>query len=541
MRQEDDDCVPMVRVAYVTTVQFPYAAKALVTPAFVSTIGLFHRSQPPAPMGRRKRQLLEDGDSDSSAHSEAEDFGNEDQDLRDERALFQDPYQHKRRRQRRRGFGDDSDEEDEDTGPSRRRSDWTKAPAFVSSQKVEPDQSMDVDADSDADRAAAKDEDSDEDEDGSQPSLPKSVSTPRDQDEEMEDRPNIGLGASKSAGFSGLGFTKAGIGSRGETGGKSAFSGFSRGGGISSTFSKGLGTPEEVEDDKSGDQRSAFSAFKRGIGSLSHDNTAATSSELHASLPKAFGPTRTQRSFVRDDADSADSTRSGTPNLSAQERVHFNKLEGSYGARMLAKMGWVSGTGLGVSGEGRVAPVETKVRKKGMGIAFGGFSERTAQEKAEARRNGQVVSDEEEPTPRKGKGKAGVRKDPAEAWKRPRKVKTKIEHKTYEEILAETGDSIPPAAGIGPIIDATGATASVSFLVTPLTAHQPFNSYARFPLLPMSQLHLGPQPLMPHVSQKSAITCDWFSNPQKVTWKALPGRRRRSKQERSTFAKRTHA
>ena len=420
-------------------------------------------------MGRRKRQLLDDDGSDSSAHSEAEDFGDEDQDLRDERALFQDPYQNKRRRQRGRRFGDDSDEEEE-AGPSRRRSDWTKAPAFVSSQKVEPDQSMDIDADSDADRAAAKDEDSDEDGDGSQSPPPKSVNTPRDEDEEMEDRPMMGLGASKSTGFSGLGFTKAGIGSRGGTGEGSAFSGFSRGG-IGSTFSKGLGASEEVEDDKPSDQKSAFSAFKRGgIGSSSRDDTA-TSSELHASLPKAFGPTRAQRSFVRDDTDSAGSTRSATPNLSTQERVHFNKLEGSYGARMLAKMGWVSGTGLGVSGEGRVAPVETKVRKKGMGIAFGGFSERTEQEKAERRRNGQTVSDEEEATPGKGKGKAGVRKDPAEAWKRPRKVKTKIEHKTYEEILAETGDSIPPSAGIGPIIDATGATASISFLIAPPTIH----------------------------------------------------------------------
>lgn len=31
MCQGDDDCVPMVGVAYVTTVQFPYVAEALVT------------------------------------------------------------------------------------------------------------------------------------------------------------------------------------------------------------------------------------------------------------------------------------------------------------------------------------------------------------------------------------------------------------------------------------------------------------------------------------------------------------------------------
>jgi len=483
VRRGDDDCVP-VGVAYVTTVQFPYVVKSHVTSSFLFRDGDRSVDSIPSPttMGGRKRQLLDDGDSDSSAHSAAEDFGDEGQDIRDERAPFKNPYQPKRSRRRRRGFGDDSDEEDEEAGPSRRRSDWAKAPAFVSSQKVEPDQSMDVDADSDADRAAVKDEDSGEDEDGSQPSPPKSVNIPGGEDEEMEDRPLMGIGASKSAGFSGLGFTRAGIGSRGESSEKPALSGFGRGG-IGSTFSKGLGISEWVEDDKSGDQKSAFAAFKRGgIGSSPRDNTTTATSELHASLPKAFGATRTQRSFVRDDTDSAGSTRSATPNLSTQERVHFNKLEGSYGARMLAKMGWVTGTGLGVTGEGRVAPVETKVRKKGMGIAFGGFSERTEQEKAEARRRGESVSDEEGAAPGKGKGKAGVRKEPADAWKRPKKVKTKVEHKTYEEILAETGDSIPPAAGIGPIIDATGATASISLLIIPSTAHRLFDSYVRFPL-----------------------------------------------------------
>jgi len=470
---------------------------------------------------------MDEGDSDSSAHSKPEDFGDEDQDLRDERALFENPYRSKGRKQRKRAFSDGSDEEDEEAGPSRRRSNWTKAPAFVSSQKVEPDQSMDVDADSDADRAAAKDEDSDEDEGGSQPSLPKSVNTPGGEDEEMEDSPVTGIGASKSVKFSGLGFTRAGIGSRGEPGGEAASSGFGRGG-IGSAFSKGLGMSEGVEDEKPRDQKSAFAAFKRGgIGSSSRDDATTASSELHASLPKAFGATRAQRSFVRDDTDSAGSTRSATPNLSAHERVHFNKLEGSYGARMLAKMGWVTGTGLGVTGEGRIAPVETKVRKKGMGIAFGGFSERTKQEKAEARRRGESVSDEEGPTPSKGKGKAGVRKEPADAWKRPKKVKTKIEHKTYEEILAETGDSIPPAAGIGPIIDATGATASVLLFIGLSIAYRLFDSYGRFRLWRTSRLRLGLRLLMPHVSLSSVIICGWLSNPQKVTWKALLGKRRR--------------
>jgi tuftelin-interacting protein 11 len=126
---------------------------------------------------------------------------------------------------------------------------------------------------------------------------------------------------------------------------------------------------------------------------------------------------------------------------------------------MLAKMGWVAGTGLGTSGEGRVNPVETKLRKRGMGLAFGGFTERTEQEKAEARRRGEVVSEDEDEKPgKKGRGKGSGNKEKSDAWKRPRKVKVKIEHMSYEEILAEAGEEAPTSTGLGQIIDATGAT-----------------------------------------------------------------------------------
>ena len=57
---------------------------------------------------------------------------------------------------------------------------------------------------------------------------------------------------------------------------------------------------------------------------------------------------------------------------------------------------------------------------------------------------------------KKGKGQ----QEPVErsdAWKKPKKVKKKVEHKTYEQIVAEAGQEAP-APGIGPIIDATGAT-----------------------------------------------------------------------------------
>lgn len=128
---------------------------------------------------------------------------------------------------------------------------------------------------------------------------------------------------------------------------------------------------------------------------------------------------------------------------------------------MLAKMGWTAGTGLGTTGEGIVVPIETKLRPKNIGIAFRGFREKTDQSRLEARRRGEVVSDDEkELTPeqrKKAREAREVKERRAEAWKRPRKVRTKVEHKTFEEIIAEAGQE-PAAIGLGQIIDATGPT-----------------------------------------------------------------------------------
>lgn len=167
-----------------------------------------------------------------------------------------------------------------------------------------------------------------------------------------------------------------------------------------------------------------------------------------------IGSNQTPKSFLRD-------TRPAKAPvvLNDKERTHFSKLQGSFGAKMLAKMGWQMGTGLGATGEGIVNPVESKLRPQKMGIAFKGFKEKTEQSKLEARRKGEVVSDDEDPRTRKLMKKAREQEQKkADVWKR-KKVKTKVEHKTYEEILEEAGEE-PPTAGLGQIIDATGATVS---------------------------------------------------------------------------------
>lgn len=133
--------------------------------------------------------------------------------------------------------------------------------------------------------------------------------------------------------------------------------------------------------------------------------------------------------------------------LPPQEQAHFRKIGGSIGAQMLAKMGWQAGTGLGASGEGIVVPIESKLRPKNIGIAFKGFKEKTrtpAQEKEEA----------EDAEVRQ------VREKKSEAWRKPRKVKTKVEYKTYEEIVADAGPEVAPLPDVAiaswtPSTDAT--------------------------------------------------------------------------------------
>jgi tuftelin-interacting protein 11 len=340
-------------------------------------------------MARRKRQFMDDGDS--SGDSDSDD-------------AFDDEYHAKRRKV--------------DGEESESRTDWTKAPAFVSGEKVDLDKSVEINEEmsdegeqvGEGDVIEESDEDSDSDEDDSQE--PSRVPSPRIREEEDEEPPprarfgGVGSGASKSNPPDSL-------------------SGFTTG----------------------------------GIGSSKPVPASHSPSPAPESFPSAFGAARAQRSFIRSDSPTSKPT---TP-LPAHERAHFSKL-GGFGAKMMEKMGWEAGMGLGTTGEGIVIPVESKLRPKNMGIAFKGFKEKTEQSKLEAKRRGEAVSDDEgdNAKPKKGGKKASKEPKRSDAWKKPKKVKTKVEHKTYEQIVAEAGREAAPA-GIGMIIDATGATVSISF------------------------------------------------------------------------------
>ncbi|EJD07266.1 TFP11-domain-containing protein [Fomitiporia mediterranea MF3/22] len=397
-------------------------------------------------MARRKRHLDEGNDSDSSVGSDDDDindFGlNENPDERAERELFEQPYGRKKRRKANGKddatygiFGEDS--EDEGFGGRGKkpvkRSDWTKAPAFISGEKKvdisEENEKAQTEPESEPEQEPEIQEVSMSDSNGDESEAASPPASPRvrleDDEAEMDIAPRIGGIGSKhmaEGGTSTPSFSSSGIG-------------FGTGGfGIS---------------------KGGIGSNKGGIGSSSRAEPVV--GDARSSLPSAFGASRPQRSFVRDGSGSAPGTRPSTP-LNAAEQVHFTKLSGTFGAKMLSKMGWQAGQGLGTEGQGIVAPVESKLRPKGMGIAFKGFKEKTEQSKAEARRRGEAVSEDEEEISKKHrkKGKAKDQVPREDAWRKPRKSKIKVEHKTYEEIIAEAGGE-PPPTGIGKIIDATGA------------------------------------------------------------------------------------
>ena len=265
---------------------------------------------------------------------------------------------------------------------------------------------------------------------------------------------------------------------------------------------------EEIEDEavleaamnndgQHGAQRGGIGARSRGgIGSMARAAAATLVPEPQASISaqndtpgaSASGTpepaaARERRSFL------TGGSRAGTPGTSAsglgarkapaaiskEEQKHFSKLatQGSFGFKLLEKMGWSAGSGLGAGGEGIVTPIESKLRPKAMGLAFEGFKERTKQSKEEERRrkgDHAPASDSDDDTPagrRKKKGKAAAaagqagktEKQGPPAWKQPKARKAKVQHMTYEQIVAQqAGGAASPSAqaGVGAIYDLAG-------------------------------------------------------------------------------------
>lgn len=166
-----------------------------------------------------------------------------------------------------------------------------------------------------------------------------------------------------------------------------------------------------------------------------------------------------------------------TPPTVHKEFAKFATHGTGFGMKMLQKMGWQVGKGLGAEGEGIVNPIETKQRPNRMGIAFKGFDERTKQHKEEAVRRGEAVSDEEmTEAPVKSKKRRDAWKkdaltpseDRSDEPAKPRKPK--VVYKTANEIINEATITEPVPQKI---IDMTGPAAREISSISQIRSQSP--------------------------------------------------------------------
>ncbi|KAH8778587.1 GC-rich sequence DNA-binding factor-like protein-domain-containing protein [Diaporthe sp. PMI_573] len=193
-------------------------------------------------------------------------------------------------------------------------------------------------------------------------------------------------------------------------------------------------------------------------------------------LGMGFTPSSTNEPVLKVNDDAPSRPQKAMPSAFSSKGGKTKVNPKSFGARMMAKMGFVEGTGLGKEGQGRNVVIEANLRPQKVGL--GAVKEKTdlerQEEKRQARLRGEVVVDSDEEEKKKKKERArkaragGLKSGSGSAASTPRRQKPK--YATIEEIKkAAPGLDIP--AAFTPILDLTGPgkkmLTSSSGLMTP--------------------------------------------------------------------------
>jgi len=168
-------------------------------------------------------------------------------------------------------------------------------------------------------------------------------------------------------------------------------------------------------------------------------------------LATAFGARIKQRVNERRTAEQKEhrtekqraATRASDPQFGA-----FEKFTKGIGMKLLAKMGYKPGEGLGRDRSGIAKPVEAKLRPKGMALGFGvrHVEEEMEQERARAKAEGAGAASEA--------GALGAAQPQQRLWKKKnQEARARREYRTADQVLADSGHK-PPT--LQPIIDMRG-------------------------------------------------------------------------------------